>query len=357
MSGNGKLRMVDDFAVIVSNPVHGQLPLTIRAGAGNRVRITLSAKHDELMKLRAWMEDIARGISPAHVSFADGTMLSCTRKYDDETGFAKTERYLDEVYPTSISTICVQDAQGKERHALLKTKHFLNALYMTLLTGGKQTWQCDYLQHFRTQWYAHTPSGALPEHRMSYYHYRCFSSRLLEWYLCCREACPQHIPRFKELPENTLFIHMWPDFTAVLFWLDGWRFCCGDVYRIDIPAGITMTQAEDDIGARPQWYDDKSPVEVDLADLPELEEWHKEWDMLATTRYQNDWSLDEPSENERTACHIRGLELAGQVRERIPIRCVLLYELSYDLAYPTRYFYTDCGRLIFDERFIEGEEE
>lgn len=355
MSGRDELRTVDDFAVIVSNPVHGQLPLTIRAGAGNRVRIMLSAKYDELMKLRAWMEDIARGTTPALVSFADGTTLCCTREYDDETGFAPTERYLDEEYPTSISTFCVRDAQGRERRGLLKTKHFLHALYMTLLTGGKQTWQCDYLQHFRTQWYAHTPSGALPEHRTSYYHYRCFSSRLLEWYLCCGEACPQHLPRFKALPENTLFIHMWPDFGDALFWLDGWRFCCGDYKRIDICAGITMTQDEDDIGSRPQWYDYKTPIGVDLSDLPELEEWHGEWNGLATTRFHNDWSLDAPPENECAACHIRGLELASHVRARIPMRCVLLYELSFDLAYPSRYFYTDCGRIIFDKRFIEEE--
>lgn len=357
MSENGKLRMVDDFAVIVQNPVHGQLPLTIRVGAGARVRIRLSAEHDELLKLRSWMEDIARGISPALVSFADGASLSCTREYDDEAGFAKTERYLDEFYPTSISALCMRDAQGGERRGLLKTKHFLNALYINLLTGGKQIWQCDYLQHFRTQWYAYTPLGSRPEHRACYSHYRCFSSHLVEWYLCCKEACPQRIPRFKPLPESTIFIHMWPDFGPSLFWLDGWRISGGDYYRIDIPAGITMTHEDDDIGSRPQWYDDETPIKVDLSDLTELKEWYREWDALATTRYHNDWSLDHPDENECEACHVRGLELAVKVRERIPMRCVLMYEQSYDLSYGRRYFSIDSGRMIFDSRFIEEEEQ
>lgn len=186
MSAENELRKTDLFTLCISPLNDGQRILEIQLGSTPRVKMTLTEKSDELMKLRSWMEDIARGISPALVSFEDGTALSCRREYDDETGFAKTERFPDEEYPTSISTFCVRDGQGREHSALIKTKHFLNYLYLSLLTGGNPDRDCDYLPHFPKQWYAHTPVRQRCE---GYYaHYRHFSSRLLEWYLSCKDA-------------------------------------------------------------------------------------------------------------------------------------------------------------------------
>lgn len=113
------LRKTDTFDVCAYPPADGLLRTAITLGSAPAVTLTLAAAQDGLMKLLTWMEDIARGVSPALASFADGTTLSCRRDYDDETGFAKTERFLDEEYPTSISTFCVRDAQGTEHCALI----------------------------------------------------------------------------------------------------------------------------------------------------------------------------------------------------------------------------------------------
>lgn len=330
-----KLRTADDFLIRVSAPVRGHLRLKVRVGQSPRVRLSLSAAQDELMKLRTWMEDIARGVSPALIRFADGTALCCRREYDDATGFAETERFLDEAYPTSVSTFCVRDAQGREYRALLKTKHFLNYLYLCLLTGGNPDLQDDYLQHFSEHWYTHTPQKQHTEHL--HYHYRCFSSRLLEWYFCCQEAVPRRIPRFKPLPDNTAFLLMWADFGGALFWNDD-NECCGACEQV--------------------WIGEE---EIPLSDIPELSTWEYDFhDLgLAVLRArEHEWQFPYGAiaEADRVAWHVRGQQLAHQLRPRLPLHYVLLYEQSWDLAYGTPYFANDSGRIIFDERFIEKEE-
>lgn len=332
-----ELRAADDFLILVSAPVRGHLRLKVRVGKSPRVRLSLSAAQDELMKLRAWMEDIARGVSPALIRFTDGTSLCCRREYDDKTGFAATERFLDEAYPSSVSTFCMRDAQGTEYRALLKTKHFLNALYMRLLTGGNPDGQCDYLQHFHNQWYNHTPQGVQEEYRKKHYHYRRFSSRLLEWYFCCKEAVPNRIPRFKPLPDDTAFLLMWADFCGALFWNDDHE-CCG---------------ASDHV-----WIGEE---EINLSDIPELATWEYDFDTLGMSvlhAREHEWQFPYGAiaEADRVAWHVRGLQLAHQLRPRLPLHYVLLYEQSWDLAYGTPYFANDSGRIIFDERFIEKEE-
>ena len=247
------------------------------------------------------------------------------------------ERFLDEAYPTSVSTFCVRDAQGREYRALLKTKHFLNALYMRLLTGGNPDGQCDYLQHFHDQWYNHTPQGVREEYRRKHYHYRRFSSRLLEWYFCCKEAVPHRIPRFKPLPDDTAFLLMWADFGGALFWNDDHE-CCG---------------ASDHV-----WVGEE---EINLSDIPELATWEYDFDALGTSvlharEDERQFPYGAIAEEERAAWHVRGLRLAHQLRPRLPLHYVLLYEQSWDLAYGTPYFANDSGRIIFDERFIEKEE-
>lgn len=323
------LRKTDTFSIRVFPPDNGGLRTEIALGSSPSVPLTLAAEHDELMKLRAWMEDIARGISPAHVCFADGTALSCRREYDDETGFAKTERFLDEAYPTSISTFCVRDAPGTEHRALIKTKHFLNYLYLSLLTGGNPDRDADYLPHFSEQWYAHT----IARHRCERYydHYRIFSSHLLEWYLSCKEACPRHLPSFKPLPDTTDFVLMWEDFVDALFWHNGG--CCGYSECLGL-----------------------NDVSIDLSDIPELSVWSNDFDELTSKVMNNEIDDEAPyaaiGEEARREWHTRGLKLAEKIRPRISRHFVLIYEQSWDLAYDTPYFANDCGRLIFDERFI-----
>ena len=145
-----KLRTADDFLIRVSAPVRGHLRLKVRIGKSPRVRLSLSAAQDELMKLRTWMEDIARGVSPARIRFADGTALCCRREYDDATGFAETERFLDEAYPTSVSTFCVRDAQGREYRALLKTKHF-ELFSLPSHTGCLANWKLSRCTKYKVQ--------------------------------------------------------------------------------------------------------------------------------------------------------------------------------------------------------------
>lgn len=337
MKEHTELRRVDDFRIRVGIPLHGKLTLKLRLGENPNVRLTLSAADDELMKLRAWMEDIARGVSPALVHFADGSILSCRREQDDESGFAETERFLDEAYPSSISVFCMRDARGNEYSAVLKTKHYLNALYLQLLTGGNPDRQSDYLPHFRTQWYAHTPQG-MPR-KQQHLHYRLFSSRLLEWYMCCGEAIPRSFPRFKPLPEDTVFLLMWSDYGGALFWNDE-NECCG---------------ASDHI-----WLCEEK---ISLSDIPELATWESDFHVLADmvhdadTEDTEEYPIHAIDEKERTAWHIRGLHLAHQLRPRLPLSLVLLYEQSWDLAFGTPYFNNDCGRIIFDERFIEEDDK
>lgn len=323
------LRKTDAFSLCVYPPADGLLRTEITLGSAPAVTLTLAAAQDELTKLRTWMEDIARGISPALVCFADGTALSCRREYDDETGFAKTERFLDEEYPTGISTFCVRDAQGAEYGALIKTKHFLNYLYISLLTGGNPDRDADYLPHFSEQWYAHTPIRQRCERY--YDHYRIFSSRLLEWYLSCKEARPRHIPSFKPLPDTTDFVLMWEDFVDALFWHNGG--CCGYSECLGL-----------------------NDVSIDLSDIPELAVWSHDFDELTSKVMKNGIDEEAPyaaiGEEVRSEWHTRGLKLAEKIRPRIPRPFVLIYEQSWDLAYDTPYFDNDCGRIIFDERFI-----
>lgn len=318
--------MTDSFDIRVFPPRDGCLQTEIQLGSAPAVTLTLAAAQDELTKLRTWMEDIARGISPALICFADGTALSCRRDYDDETGFAKTERFLDEVYPTSISTFCVRDGQGTERCALIKTKHFLNYLYLCLLTGGNPSRDDDYLPHFPKQWYAHTPARQGCE---DYYgHYRLFSSRLLEWYLSCKEALPRRIPRFKPLPEETDFLLMGVDFGEALFWHD--RGNCGDTQCLWLHEGTVL-----------------------LDDIPELVPWYRDFCELEA---EGDSERPEEHREAIRQWHIRGLEYAEKIRLRIPTLYVFLYQQSDFLTFGTEYEDTDCGRLIFDERFIETED-
>lgn len=332
MPAEDTLRTTDAFSLCVYPPADGLLRTEITLGSAPAVTLTLAAAQDELTKLRTWMEDIARGISPALVCFADGTALSCRREYDDETGFAKTERFLDEEYPSSISTFCVRDARGAEYGALLKTKHYLNALYLHLLTGGNPNRQSDYLPHFRTQWYAHTLQGMPRKQR--HLHYRRFSSRLLEWYLCSEEALPLRFPRFKPLPDDTAFLLMWSDFGGALFWNDE-NECCGDSEQL--------------------WLGEK---EILLSDIPELATWESDFHVLAGAVHDaiseddEEYPIHAIDEKERAAWHVRGLHLAHRLRPRLPLSLVLLYEQSWDLAFGTPYFNNDCGRIIFDERFI-----
>ncbi|MCQ2365121.1 MAG: hypothetical protein MJ051_06170 [Akkermansia sp.] len=289
------LRKTDVFTLCISPLEDGHRFLEIRLGSAPRVRMTLTEKHDELMKLRSWIEEIARGVSPAIVSFADGTALSCRREYDDETGFAKTERFLDEEYPTSISTFCVRDAQGTEHRALIKTKHFLNLLYMEALLDRK------------------------PSH-------------LVEWYLSCREALPKRFPHFKSIPIRKGTLKMWADFADAVFW-QGTNI--GDYNYLHI--------------------DD---TYIDLSDVSSLETWYDDFYLLTS---EDDMHTKPPfaiiGEEARQEWHVRGLKIAEILRSRIPQHYVFVYMQSWPLADLTPYFANDCGRIIFDERFIEGEEE
>lgn len=284
------LRKTDAFSLCVYPPADGLLRTEITLGSAPAVTLTLAAAQDELTKLRAWMEDIARGISPALVSFADGTALSCRREYDDETGFAKTERFLDEEYPTGISTFCVRDAQGTEYGALIKTKHFLNLLYMEVLLDRK------------------------PSH-------------LVEWYLSCREALPKRFPHFKSKPIRKATLKMWADFADAVFWQGS---NIGDYNYLHI--------------------DD---TYIDLSDISSLETWYDDFYLLAS---EDDMHTKPPfaiiGEEARQEWHVRGLKIAESLRSRIPQHYVFVYMQSWPLADLTPYFANDCGRIIFDERFI-----
>lgn len=300
------LRETDVFTLCISPLEDGQRFLEIQLGSAPRVRMTLTEKHEELMKLRSWMEDIARGVSPAIVSFADGTALSCHRDYDDETGFAKSERFLDEEYPTSISTFCVRDAQGTEHRALIKTKHFLNLLYMEVLLGRK-----PYTQDF-------------------------FTSLLVEWYLSCNEACPAHIPRFKPFPGSSGTITMWADYACGVFWQGS------------------------NIG-EPEWLS-LDGTHIDLSDVSALQTWYEDFCTLAEA--EDVWPKNPQcppfsiiGEEARQNWHVQGLKIAESIRNRIPQNYVFIYCQSSELARGTHYFVHDCGRIIFDERFIDNEKE
>lgn len=293
MPAEESLRKTDTFGIRVFPPRDRCLQTEIQLGSAPAVTLTLAAAQDELTKLRTWMEDITRGISPALVCFSDGSALSCRREQDDETGFAKTERFLDEVYPTSISTFCVRDGQGTERCALIKTKHFLNLLYMEVLLDRK------------------------PSH-------------LVEWYLSCQEALPKRFPHFKSKPIRKDTLKMWADFADAVFW-QGTNI--GDYNYLHI--------------------DD---TYIDLSDISSLETWYDDFYLLTS---EDDMHTKPPfaiiGEEARQEWHVRGLKIAESLRSRIPQHYVFVYMQSWPLADLTPYFAADCGRIIFDERFIEEE--
>ena len=51
--------------------------------------------------------------------------------------------------------------------------------------------------------------------------------------------------------------------------------------------------------------------------------------------------------------HIRGFKLAQEIRKRLPLNVILIYEQSWDVAYGLHYFERDKGRIIFDPRKID----
>lgn len=78
---------------------------------------------------------------------------------------------------------------------------------------------------------------------------------------------------------------------------------------------------------------------------------------METTIGPEESPYDCIGEEIRRLWHIQGLKLAKRIRNRIPPHYVFIYHQSWDLAFGTPYFNNDCGRIIFDERFSEAEEE
>lgn len=95
---------------------------------------------------------------------------------------------------------------------------------------------------------------------------------------------------------------------------------------------------------------------IDLSDISSLEKWYDDFYLLTS---EDDMHTKPPfaiiGEEARQEWHVRGLKIAESLRSRIPQHYVFVYMQSWPLADLTPYFAADCGRIIFDERFIEEE--
>lgn len=351
------LREVDDFNITIDDPKQGKMTLHITLGEWEPVACVLCAESDDLQKLKEWMEAIARDERRASVALGSGGVIACELTDIPESSVEKTYRYLDEQFPSPIGIFTITTENGEAYSAVLKVKHFINLLYVSLLTGGY-----DYPRVLRKHWYPYTKkyqqSANFPKwmRKQSCWHQSMLASPLLEWYLQSSESYTDAKPQFKGEFDCAYMLSMWADFGSCIFWRhkDGASVeAYFDINDHSLKTDIYINGhvfSFSDIKGLNEWYAEFHSLSYEYDeignDFPEdiIEEEITNESKLATLQKTREW-------------HIRGFKLAQEARKRLPINVMMIYEQSWDVANGLHYFGRDKGRIIFDPRKLKAKQD
>ncbi len=326
------LREVDDFDISRKASKRGEVTLLFSLGEFDSLTCNLKAASDDFRKLKEWMEAIARDEQLTSVSLGDGSKITCELTDILESTVEKTYRYLDELFPSPIAVISVTTESGETYSAVLKVKHFINALYVTLMMFSVRGEEAP-----TKQWYPYTEEYKKEEDYKTWmknsphWHQSQVSSSLIEWYLESSERYTSAKPQFQNVSSIGYIVNMWADYGCI-FWRDG--ISIGEITTLDI-----------------------NDLDFDFSDVEGLEEWYADFPRLSE-EFQ---SINEETEKETQASilqeieewHIRGFKLAQKIRKRLPINVILHYEQSWDVGFGLPYFKKDKGRIIFESRKID----
>ena len=347
------LRKVDDFNVSLNDPKQGAMTIFFTLGEYDDVACDLLAASDDLQKIKEWMEAIARDERQTSVALGAGAKLTCELTDIPENCVEKTYRYLDELFPSPIAVVSVTTVDNETYTAVLKVKHFINLLYVSLLTGGY-----DYPRVLKKHWYPYTKKYQQSEEfqkwmrKQACWHQSMLASPLLEWYLQSAECYTDAQPQFKDEYDCAYMLSMWADFGSCILWRlkDGASVgVCYDINDHSLRTDIYINGhlfSFSDIEGLNKWYDDFLELAYDFdeveADFPDeiIEEKITDEGKVATLHQTREW-------------HIRGFKLAQEIRKRLPLNVILIYQQSWDVANGLPYFERDKGRIIFDSRKID----
>lgn len=326
------LREVDDFDICREAPKQGEMTIHFTLGNFDSVACNLKAASDDIQKLKEWMEAIVRDERQTSVLLGAGAKLTCELTDIPESAVEKTYRYLDEQFPSPIAVISLTSEGGETYSAVLKVKHFINALYVTLMMFNARGPEAP-----TKQWYPYTEKYKKEKDYKTWmknsphWHQTQVTSSLIEWYLQSSESYTSEPPHFQYVSDIGYIVKMWADYGCI-FWKDG--ISIGEITTLNI-----------------------NDLDFDFSDVEGLEEWYSDFPRLS----EDFQSIDEEAAKETVASilqeieewHIRGFKLAQEIRKRLPINVILHYMQSWDVGYGLPYFAIDKGRIIFDSRKID----
>lgn len=329
------LRRVDDFTMSITPPKAGIISLTIHIDGCGPSTFVLRAENDDLMKLKTWMEDVVRE-EHAEVELSGGQCLAYSVTDVPESSVEPTIRFLDELFPSPIGILTLTPAEGQAIECVVKVKHFLNALYLYLLTESNPYLKAtDYESLVEKEWYAYTTTEKMMDSHSEkeLYHYNKLHSLLLEWYLCASASYTDFQPQFVSAEPISNIVKMWVDWSSV-FWDD--YVSIGGSEEIHI-----------------------GHSEIDLSDIKELLAWEMEYYDMSEACYGDTvtetYGTAAPTEQECNEWHIRGYHVAHQVKIRLPRNAALLYKMTPPMKIMTEGGMRDVGHIIFDPRLLEKQ--
>ena len=327
----GLLREVDEFALRRGRVLPGKWTFYLILGELRAVPGTLCADHDDLQKIKGWMEAIARDERHASVTFGSGAGLTCDITDIPESSVKKSYRYLDEEHPSPIALLTVTDDNGSSHSAVLKIKHFINYLYVVILFMSFRE-----EDNMKEQWYAYTPKYRESEEFQTlirehpYYHQDLQSSALVEWYLQSAECYSVVKPQFRYAIPCAYLINMWVDF-GCMFWEGTEGMSIGEYSNLYI-----------------------NDLQFDFSDIDGLDAWIKDFHRLAERSMKVDGFVSAKLSHTIKAWHLRGYKIAQEIRKRLPLNVILIYQQAFDLSFRQRYYRRDLGRVLFPPALLKS---
>lgn len=328
------LREVDDFKITRKDPNQGEMTILFKLGEFDSVACNLKAVSDDILKFKEWMESIAKDDRMSSASLGSGAKITCELTDIPESSVEKTYRYLDEQFASPIAIVSITSEEGDTYSAVLKIKHFVNALYVSLMMLRNPETPIE-------QWYPYTEEYKKKEYyntwmkNTPYWHQSHVTSSLIEWYLQSSESYTSANPQFQCVSRIGYIVNMWADYGCI-FWRDGCSI--GEVTSLSIKDLVFDFSEVDGLEA---WYADFSRLAEDFQSIDEETEKATEVSILQEIE---EW-------------HIRGFKLAQEISKRLPINVILYYTQSWDVGYSLPYFAIDKGRIIFDPRKIDKNPE
>ena len=328
-------KTVDDVYFSASLPKGGVICLQPRMDSNVTGHLELRAETDDLNRLKQWMEQVAKELNPADtLMLADGQYLCLHRLSLPESAVEKTKRFLDELVPSTLSVLLIQTKEGGEYRFIVKTKHFVTQLYMALLVKhvhpDDNSTQGVYMER---EWFSQTPHAFWYTRCRHSDYYNAVKSLLVEWYMHSSVPWSVNKPQFRTFYHVPAYIDFWADFGGSIFWNEHGA-SIGDVQDVSACG-----------------------LDFEFYDMPELEEWYNDFIKL-TDKYcmcTGDAHQDPLSVPEIVEWQKRGYAIAKKLRSRLPVNLDIIYSLTWDLAFGSRYHSTDRGHVLFDERLYERE--